>query len=318
MKSRALVLLSGEPGTVPAAEARALFRAYDPSAEFEQPSPRLVVAASDADPFLVGSRIAFARRVGIIVEGGREAAPLLSGKKVRFRSFDLASKREAPDPREYLRGVDATVDLRSPDYELTLVRADEDFLAVTSPGSMMQGWSRRRPRRRPFFHPSAIFPKLSRALVNLTGCKAGDVFLDPFAGTGSLLIEAGIVGALPVAIDRAEKMARGAAKNMRHFGQDWLGVLRGDAGRIPLTRADAVATDMPYGRVSSTGGAEPEEILGRLFPALGAVMPGGSSLVLMHRKDVPADGGGCFSVVEEHDLHVHKLLTRTISVFRRR
>ncbi|MDG6964388.1 MAG: hypothetical protein JRN16_04740 [Nitrososphaerota archaeon] len=318
MKNKALVLLSGEPGSIPAAEARALFRAYDPSATFEQPSPRVVVAESAADPFLVGRRIAFARRVGVVVRGARDAEPLLKGRKVRFRCFDLRPGRPPPDPEPYLRGVEAEVDLRAPELEVTLVRGEEEYLAVTSPGTMLQGWSIRRPRRRPFFHPSAIFPKLSRALVNLTGCVAGDVLLDPFAGTGSLLLEATLVGACAVAMDQVKGMALGEVKNMKHFGQEWLGALRADAGSIPLRRADAVATDMPYGRVSSTRGKEPQEILGPLFAALGEIMPPGGGLVLMHRKEVPVEGGRLFSVVEEHDLHVHKLLTRTISVLRRR
>ena len=55
---------------------------------------------------------------------------------------------------------------------------------------MRQDWVIRRPRARPFFHPAAIFPKLSRALVNLSRVGAGEVFLDPFCGTGSLLLEA--------------------------------------------------------------------------------------------------------------------------------
>ncbi|MDG6988136.1 MAG: hypothetical protein JRN21_02295 [Nitrososphaerota archaeon] len=318
MKNKALVLLSGEPGSIPAAEARALFRAYDHSTTFEQPSPRVVVAESAADPFLVGRRIAFARRVGVVVRGPRDAGPLLKGRKVRFRCFDLRPGRAPPDPEPYLRGVDAEVDLRAPELEMTLVRGDEEYLAVTSPGTMLQGWSVRRPRRRPFFHPSAIFPKLSRALVNLTGCAAGDVLLDPFAGTGSLLLEATLVGARAVAIDQVKGMALGEVENMKHFGQEWLGVLRADAGSIPLRRVDAVATDMPYGRVSSTRGKEPEEILSGLFAALGEIMPPGGALVLMHRKEVSVSGEHLFSVVEEHDLHVHKLLTRTISVLRRR
>ncbi|MDG6985406.1 MAG: RsmD family RNA methyltransferase [Nitrososphaerota archaeon] len=318
MKNKALALLSGEGTTIPAAEARSLFAAYDEESKFSSPVPRLLLADSRADPFLIGSRIAFSRRVGVAVAGPEEAAPMMEGKRVRFRAFDLVDGLPPPDPEKYLRGIDAQVDLRNPEVELTLVRAGEEYLAVTSPGTMVQGWSLRRPRKRAFFHPAAIFPKLSRALVNMTGCKSGEVFLDPFAGTGSITIEASMVGARVVALDQAGSMVKGCISNMKHFGQEWLGVVRGDSTYMPLARLDAVATDVPYGRASSTRGLKTRELLDRFLPAVKASMRPGSSLVLMHQKEVGVDQVRGFDLLEEHHLHVHKLLTRTISVLRRK
>ncbi len=278
----------------------------------------MLLAESNADPFKVGSRIAFARRVGRLVEDHSQAAELLKGRRVRFRCFDLGGSERAPDPEKYLGGIDSTVDLQDPEYELTLVRGDEEYLAITAPGAMRQAWATRRPRHRPFFHPSAIFPKLSRALVNLSRCKEGDVFLDPFAGTGSIPIEARLVGARVVAVDQAEAMVRGALSNMKHFGQDWMGVIRADSIHLPLSAVDAIATDIPYGRASSTRGRGPEEIMELLLPLLARVMKPNSLLVLMHPQQIPVGGTEAFSLQEEHHLHVHKLLTRTISVLRRR
>jgi 16S rRNA G966 N2-methylase RsmD len=317
LTNRALVLLSGEGTTVPAAEARSLFVAYDRGSKFRSASSRVLLVESRADPFLIGERIAFARRVGVLVDASG-AASLLKGRRVRFRAFDLARGRSPPDPEDYLRGVDARVDLQNPQYELTLVRDTDDYLAVTSPGTMMQGWSHRRPRRRPFFHPAAIFPKLSRALVNMTGCRRGDIFLDPFAGTGSLPIEAHLVGARVAALDQAEGMARGGLANMKHFGQEWLCAMRADSAFLPLIEVDAVATDIPYGRASSTRGRKSWEILEGFLPSVAVSMRPGSRLVLMHQKEVQVEGGTEFDLLEEHDLQVHKLLTRTISILRRR
>ena len=314
MKNRSLVLLSGEGTTIPAAEARALFLSRDPDSSFRSPDPRVLVAESLADPFGVGSRVAFARRVGILVDTPADALPWLAGHTVRFRCFDLKGEKARPNPDDYLRGAGAKVDLRNPDYELTMVRGDEVYLAVTAAGRMRQDWSTRRPRRRPFFHPSAIFPKLSRALVNLTRCKEGDVFLEPFAGTGSIAIEASLVGANVLAVDVSTVMARGALSNMKHLGQGWLGVIRADSADLPVLAADAAATDIPYGRASSTRGRRPEDILESLLSSLGSCMRTGSHAVLMHPRSIPVEGGAVFATVEEHHLHVHKLLTRTITV----
>lgn len=318
MKNRSLALLSGEGTSVPEAEAKALFLAYDPGSKFESPEKRVLIVESTADPFHVGTRIAFARRVGVLIEERSEAVALLTGRRVRFRCMDLRPGAERPDPEEYVRGIYATVDLRNPEYELTLVRGEGEYLAVTAPASMRSGWSTRRPRSRPFFHPSAIFPKLSRALVNLSRCREGDIFLDPFVGTGSIPIEASIAGAEVVAMDQAERMVRGALSNMKHFGQGWLGVLRVDSASPPLRRVDAVATDIPYGRASSTRGRRPIEILSLMLPPLVSIMKPRSFLVIMHPQGVPVGETSELSVEEEHHLYVNKVLTRTITILRRR
>jgi 16S rRNA G966 N2-methylase RsmD len=318
LKIRSLVLLSGERTTLPEAEAKSVFLAYDGASRFESPAPRVLISNTEADPFLVGSRVAFARRVGYLVEDSHEATPLLKGHKIRFRSFDLNPGKTAPNPEKYLKGIDAEVDLGHPELELTLIRGAEDYLAVTSPATMRQGWANRRPRVRRFFHPSAIFPKLSRALFNLSGCKEGEIFLDPFAGTGSIAIEAAETGARTICIDLAGKMVRGALANMKGFGHEWLGVVRADSSLLPLGRVDAIATDIPYGRASSTHGMSPSEIICRAMPAVSEAIRPGGFVVVMHPKDLPLRTGGKLVLEQEHHLYVHKLLTRTITVLRRR
>ena len=318
MKNRSLVLLSGEGNTVPAAEAKALFLAYDPASEFEQPAPRVLVATSSADPFRIGQRIAFARRVGLLLSDPADGAALLEGRRVRFRAYGTDLRETSADPDAYLKGFEAKIDLESPEYELTLVRGRADLLAIASPGTMRQQWSLRRPRARPFFHPSAIFPKLSRALVNLSRCREGDVFVDPFAGTGSIPIEASLTGANVAAVDISEKMARGALSNMKRFGQEWLGIVRADSNNLPVARVDAVATDIPYGRASSTQGRRPSEVLDLLLASLAEAMLPSRFAVIMHPQSVGVEANADFSLLEEHHLHVHKLLTRTISILRRK
>jgi tRNA (guanine10-N2)-dimethyltransferase len=318
LKSRSLVLLSGEPTTIPSAEAKALFLAYDSGSRFDLPEPGVILAESAADPFVVGARIAFSKRVGPLISEPSEVAETVRGKPVRVRSFSLPSGGSPADPGVVLKGLEVSVDLKNPAFELTVVEGKRRYFALTSPGEMRQGWSLRRPRRRPFFHPAAIFPKLSRALVNFSRCKEGELFLDPFAGTGSLAIEASVVGARVVALDRAEKMTRGSLVNMKKFGQEWLGVVRCDSFSPPVTRVDAIATDVPYGRASSTGGKDAGGVVRDAILAAQSLLKRGSMLVIMHPKSLPADPGTEWSFVEEHELYVHKRLTRAITVLRRR
>jgi len=316
--NRSLVLLSGEGTSVPEAEAKALFLAYDPGSRFESPEKRVLLVDSLADPFVVAPRVAFSRRVGRLIEEPLDAQKEVLGRRVRLRNFDLENGKPGLDPKSVLKGVDARVDLKNPDFEFSLVRGRKDYVVLTKPGEMNQAWSRRRPRVRAFFHPSAIFPKLARALVNLSRFREGEVFLDPFSGTGSLAIEAFEAGARVVASDQVARMVLGSLANMRHFGQEWMGVIRADAFSHPVRHVDAIATDLPYGRASSTRGVDPRDIAQRTLATMPLLLKEGSRMVVMHPQALRIEGSAEMALEEEHHLYVHKLLTRTITVLRRR
>jgi tRNA (guanine10-N2)-dimethyltransferase len=316
--NRSLVLLSGEGTSIPEAEARALFLTYDPGSRFESPEERILLVDSFADPFVVASRVAFSRRVGRLIEGPLAAQKDVLGRRVRVRNFDLAGGKPCLDPRQILKGVDATVDLKNPDFEFSLVRGKKEYVVLTKPSEMRQAWSKRRPRARAFFHPAAIFPKLARALVNFSRFREGEVFLDPFSGTGSLAIEAFEAGASVVASDQASKMVLGSLANMRRFGQEWMGVIRADAFSHPLRQVDAIATDIPYGRASSTRGVDSWDIAQRTLATMPLLLKRGSRMVVMHPQTLRIEGSAEMVLEEEHHLYVHKLLTRTITVLRRK
>ncbi|MDV3244548.1 MAG: RsmD family RNA methyltransferase [Nitrososphaerales archaeon] len=317
MTIRSLVLLSGEETTIPAAEARALFLAYDPGSRFSSPEKRVVIVDSNADPAMVERRIAFARRVGLLIKDPEDAASTVKGRKIRLRGFSTKPGGSI-DARGLLRGIDAEVDLVRPDYEFTVIDGEKRYLALTSPLKMKQAWHLRRPRRRAFFHPSAIFPKLSRALVNLTRCVEGQSLLDPFAGTGSIPIEAAEVGIQSLAIDQTNKMAKGSLANMKRLGQSWLGVVRADAFNPPLTQVDAIATDAPYGRASSTRGKGAANVLQQAMDTFPSILRSGSRLVIMHPQSIEVEPPPDLAAEEEHYLYIHKRLTRAITILRRR
>jgi tRNA (guanine10-N2)-dimethyltransferase len=319
-----LFLLSGESTTIPAAEASALVRMRDPSAVVEAAEGRVLIASSEADPDSIAGRIAFSKRVGSVIPDGRLDGDQLRSLRegtYRVNVFELGDRKK-PDSGELIVGlageIGGRVSLRDPDYEVTVVRGVRgDYFALSRPSLMRQDWVVRRPRARPFFHPAAIFPKLSRALVNLSRVDVGEVSFDPFCGTGSLLLEAHELGAVPLGADRDQRMVKGALRNMRSFGQDWLGVVRADVRRCPVVAVDGMATDIPYGRASSTSGSKTSEVMENLLRTAVVVLKEGRRLVVMHPDTVAVDAGGDFEIEEEHHLYIHSKLTRTISVLRR-
>src|SRR5712692_77014 len=321
-RNEVLILLSGEESSLPEAEARAIVKAYDEEATFSLLERRIILAETKVNPDLVARRIAFARRVGLLVPDGRldqETRREVERRSYRLRHFKLGElKTDGSLETAVLSQLEGRVDLEKPAYELSVIEGrTKTHVILSKPGIMSQGWVERRPRIRSFFHPSAIFPKLSRALVNLSGAREGETLLDPFAGTGSILLEASIVGLLSVGVDISSKMARGALANAQKYRQPWLGMIRADSMSLPLTRVDAIATDVPYGRASSRMGEELGAIIDGLLKAGAALLSRGRIAVVMHPRSSRVTPGNTFRVEGEHHLYVHRNLTRTITVLRR-
>lgn len=171
----------------------------------------------------------------------------------------------------------------------------------------------RRPDKRPFLMPSAIKPKLARALVNLTGVKEDEVFLDPMCGTGSFLIEAGLMGIYPVGIEFFEKIAAGCKINLRYYGVKG-DVICGDARKIPLKdeSASGVATDYPYLRSTKSAGkldelyVESSEEIRRVLEERGYL----SVVTNIHLENY--FDSRSFEILFKFEVRVHGSLTRRI------
>jgi len=322
LPSKLLIILSGEETSLPEAEARALILTYDEGAKFSLLEPRILLTETSANPDVIARRIAYARRVGLSLPPGRldrETRRMIEKGSYRLRNFRLGKiKPDHSIGDAVLAQLHGRVDLEHPTYELSVIHGSRIHLLLSRPEIMSQDWVVRKPRSRAFFHPSAIFPKLSRALVNLSGVREGGILLDPFAGTGSILLEAFIVGALPVGIDVSSRMVRGAVANERRYGQSWLGMVRAEMPSSPVRTADGIVTDAPYGRAASTFGTDAEKVVENLLRISVDVLQKGRSLVMMHSSRARVRKVSEFTITGEHRLYIHRNLTRVISVLRRR
>ncbi len=212
----------------------------------------------------------------------------------------------------------SSVRMKEPDAVVRVVKKGKmSFVGLTTPRGRGK-WVERRPRARAFFHPSALFPKLARLMVNLSAVGPGETFLDPFSGTGSTVIEACLVGAYGLGLDVDKRMVFGGRRNLRGFGLDRESqVLRGDARFLPFREVDAIAGDVPYGRASSTKGAASRDLLEALLVRGRRCLRHGGRLVVMHQKSAPLGEPKGFEVLGEYEFYVHRSLTRVISVLRK-
>jgi len=178
----------------------------------------------------------------------------------------------------------------------------------------------RRPRRRPFFHPTAMPAKLARCMVNLAQPKKDALLLDPFCGTASILVEAWLTGCRVIGFDVQPYMVRGSLQNILHYGVKPEGIVAADARHLPVVRVDCIVTDPPYGRSSTTLGWGTKQIVEDFLSTIGDVLPKGRRICMASPKSIRIGKIGKelgFKHVESHFVYVHRSLTREIAVFER-
>ncbi|MEJ2272074.1 MAG: TRM11 family methyltransferase [Candidatus Bathyarchaeota archaeon] len=213
------------------------------------------------------------------------------------------------------------VDLSKPQKKFFGIITDNRFLfGLVIAEIIPKPFSERRPRRRPFFHPTAMPAKMCRTMVNLSQPKNGDLLLDPFCGTGGMLVEAGLIGCRVIGFDAKPHMLRGGLKNLMHFGINLEGLIIADARFSPVKEVNCIATDPPYGRSASTLGSVTRLIVEDFLYSVADTIPRGRKICMaspktIHVSETAEDAG--FKHLESHFVYVHKSLTREIVVFER-
>jgi tRNA (guanine10-N2)-dimethyltransferase len=141
------------------------------------------------------------------------------------------------------------VDLKHAVTQIEVIVTDEKIFVGKVIKDIHQGFHARRPDARPENHPTTMSPKLARACVNLTGIQVGKVLVDPFCGTGGILIEAGLMRFNTVGYDISDKMLKMAEKNLEYFKIKRFHLENRDSTNLNAL-IDYVVTDLPYGKGS--------------------------------------------------------------------
>lgn len=216
----------------------------------------------------------------------------------------------------------AKVDMEKPERVLVLLVADDGYvLGVKLAETSRRALSSRRNELKPFSHHSALQPEFCRVLVNLARAKSRDLVLDPFCGTGGIMMEACDLGATSLGLDFRTPMTRGARTNLMHFGYDRFHLATGDVRDCPFTKADSVATDPPYGKLSPmVRGRSVSETYQELMSLSRDILPPGGYLSLVSPSDEPADTlikEAGLTLISKDEIRVHDSLTRSFLVARR-
>jgi tRNA (guanine10-N2)-dimethyltransferase len=327
--------LSGEHPTLPLAEAVATLALYGTKARIARDgSAATARCAKGALPRLV-SRLALCHAVSeclgehrTLREATASADRLsIEGRRVKVRATIVSGRWSKDEQAKAEKRVGAIlakrnkIDLREPEVEVRVLLGNRVRVCRLVARIDRKGYESRKGERRPFFSPISLHPKYARALVNLARVRDGGTLLDPFCGTGGILIEGALAGASVAGSDIDQRMMEGAAANMRHFGLEPGRMEACDISDIArlFGRVDAIATDPPYGKASSTWKERPRELHRRLLHALCETLAdGGRAAVVLPDVSVLSELPPGMEMLESHPLRVHRSLVRNFVVMRKR
>ena len=208
------------------------------------------------------------------------------------------------DIGERISGLTNEVDLENPDTVVKVYNTEERLVIGKVVEDINRGlFMERSNEKRPFSSPISMDPILARVLVNLSEVSAGESVLDPFCGTGGILIEAGLCGILPKGLDIQEKMVSGTQKNLENYGILNHDIKQGDISEVDdiFDGYDVIITDLPYGKASQEENEAVDKFLELIEDFDGKT-------VFMYNEDSLEDYEADFEV------YIHKSLTRYIFV----
>jgi len=303
---RLLFYLSGEHTIFAEAEVRALFETYKVTWNplfFEHQ-----IAVYEVDFFPELSRLSMTHKILNLDFSLEKKRFRVRVKRILSDVDSLHMEKEIADNLQKEYGM-LPVDLENPEQEVyCIVQKREKFVGRTIM-DFPYLYEKRKPQYRPYFHPSSLHPRIARALVNLGRCNYE--VLDPFCGTGGILIEAGLMGLTVKGLDISEEMVEGTRENLEHFGVTGYKIYQGDAAEIDtyFSEVESVVTDMPYGKASRVFPSR-KNLYDKTFQSVREITE--KACIVCHKPyDFEKVG---FTVKEQFTLRVHKSLNRYIYV----
>ena len=239
---------------------------------------------------------------------------------VRFQdNKDCHDSGIEPEIGDILGGK-GRVSFRNPDFVVRAYHLDSWYAGIELFSGTGKELQARRAPMRPFFSPISIHPRHARFMVNISGTREGETILDPFCGTGGILLEAGLLGRKVVGNDWSLQMSTGAKLNLKYFGVRDYRISNEDFLKLEIPGpVDAIVTDFPYGKNSRLSDKNLEALYGQSFKKFHQILSSGRmAVVVVSEKGKLELAKDFFEIVKVFEFRVHRSLTRYFAVLRRK
>jgi tRNA (guanine10-N2)-dimethyltransferase len=229
---------------------------------------------------------------------------VFSEREIGGRIFDILLKS----------GVNPKVNLENPSLHLVFLFSGKKVMCINALHLAGDDFESRNPKNRPGFSPVGMDSKLCRCMVNLSRAKKGETVLDPFCGTGGILMEAGLCGCIPHGSDIDPQMVEKCRKNTKFFRIKQAQVSVSDAtklkGHFPY-----IVSDLPYG-VSSFLSEKKSSLYPKFFKSMGRWGVKRAVLCIKKGKDEKylSDLPKQMMISECFEYYIHKSMTKKIVV----
>lgn len=323
-----LVLVGGFHEKMPYEELRSL------GMEIDERDGRVVVGSSDNVERL--KRLGYSHLVLEFLGSFHADDPLpfdpgehIQGKfAARFKKLDFSGdfRDKKEEILEELNPEIDRVDLEDPDTTFYFLMKDEKIYA----GKLIHRFepaefTKREINLRPYSRPISIPPREARCWVNLSGVDEEEKLLDPFCGTGGLLIEGALAGCDVYGSDSDGEMVTGSEINLDYYGLE-AELKRTKAQKLSErwgTEFEAVVTDPPYGRSAKVGGEEIKKLYREAVTEMEKVLKGDGRCVLAAPETIEFDKilkgmDTDFEISQRFKEKVHDDLFREIFVLQKR
>ena len=176
----------------------------------------------------------------------------------------------------------------------------------------------RHPKDRPAFHPTVLKPKMARAMINLSNAKFE--ILDPFCGTGSILIEAAMNGLTVRGSDYDDRMIKRSKINLKYYKIKPKSLIKLNAldisSKFKKNSLEAIICDPPYGQSSTTSNRNIRQLFKEFIKESYKVLKNKGRLVIIIPSKISMNKliYSKFNKIGQFNWYVHGGLTRRFVV----
>lgn len=230
----------------------------------------------------------------------------LTNKEIEFDEKQIGSLayRKLENPK---------VELSNPKTQFFFIFVDDKVVCCTLIKKIEKSFLERKPHLKPELHPTSLSPKLAKALLNLSGIKKG-VLLDPFCGSGGILVEAGLMGLKPIGFDIDKIMLKRAKINLEYYGVKGYELKLQDATKLDR-KYGFIVSELPFGKNSRLSMRNLQLLYLNFLKTLAKTLEKKAVLVFPDFVDVRGLLKDTkLKIEKEFDYYIHKSMTKKILV----
>lgn len=256
---------------------------------------RLITVRSSRDLRRVWERASMLRYAGKSFSNIKDIKSFAC-KVINLRNEKIDYKGYIDKSASKMKELGMRVSLDNPDVTFGIIVSDKAYHCILLKKERVK-------MKKIYRHPAELNYRLATLMINLSGVKEGDILLDPCCGTGTIVMYASYMNTNAIGCDISMKMCRYAKANLNANNLYGL-IINSDALYMPVKRADAMVSNMPYGRASSTYKRDSKELIRDIISAYNM-----TRVIMCKEGDEP-------EYLKSYNLYVHSSLRRKIVVCR--